>query len=592
MPSPSPRTRLWQLGFGIVLAGCSCVVWANPGTEAASSLRRPIALVLSADEQHLYVANRQSGTLSVVALHQPASVAGEVAIGRRLSDLRAVGDGSLLLATDEDQHELLLLRADGSDVAVRQRLPVAQYPVSVAVSRDGRYCVVAYLWSRRLSFVEQPPDGQPAARLARHLDLPLAPRCLRFVRDDSRLIVADSFGGRLAIVDPAEAKLLHLREFPGHNIRGLGVSVDGKMLIVAHQMLNELAHTVENDVHWGLLMSNDLRWLKLDGVLSPDADLYDGAHMHPLGHAGSATGDPSGLVVTTPGDVVVSLGGVGEIALGGEQDFSLHRLTVGRRPTAMIADQQGERVFVANTFDDSISVVDLPKYESSLLVSLGPQRPLELVEHGELLFYDASLSHDNWMSCHSCHTDGHTNNLLNDNFSDASFGAPKRVLSLLSSHETAPFAWNGSAESLEAQIQKSLTETMQIEEDAGPQKIAALAAYVESLQPPPSIDVARDTRDDQALARGQILFETLGCIHCHQPPVYTTPETYDVGLTDKFGNRQFNPPSLRGVGQRGPYFHDNSAASLEAILQERKHQLTSDLPDGDLRDLLAFLRSL
>ena len=62
---------------------------------------------------------------------------------------------------------------------------------------------------------------------------------------------------------------------------GLTVS-DGKMLIVAHQMLNELAHTVRNDVHWGLLMSNDLRWLKVESVLKGGEELYTGAHMHPL----------------------------------------------------------------------------------------------------------------------------------------------------------------------------------------------------------------------------------------------------------------------------------------------------------------------
>ena len=48
------------------------------------------------------------------------------------------------------------------------------------------------------------------------------------------------------------------------------------------------------------------------------------------------------------------------------------------------------------------------------------------------------------MSCHSCHTDGHTNGQLNDNLSDfKTFGAPKRVLSLLGKRDTMPLAWNG-----------------------------------------------------------------------------------------------------------------------------------------------------
>ena len=55
----------------------------------------------------------------------------------------------------------------------------------------------------------------------------------------------------------------------------------------------------------------------------------------------------------------------------------------------------------------------------------------------------AKLAHDGWFSCHSCHTDGHTNSRLNDSLGDGSFGAPKRVLSLLGVNDTAPWAWNG-----------------------------------------------------------------------------------------------------------------------------------------------------
>ena len=93
------------------------------------------------------------------------------------------------------------------------------------------------------------------------------------------------------------------------------------------------------------------------------------------------------------------------------------------------------------------------------------------VDRGELLFYDARLSHDRWMSCDSCHTDGHTNGLLNDNQGDGSFDAPKRVLSLLGVGDTAPWAWNGSVDDLEAQVRKSVQTTMH-----GPADAAELTA--------------------------------------------------------------------------------------------------------------------
>jgi hypothetical protein len=191
----------------------------------------------------------------------------------------------------------------------------------VTVSSNGRLAYVSSLWSRRLTVVELPAistsaNGTPAtgtpatvaARIAHTVDLPLAPRELALVRGDQRLIVADSFGGRLLVLDtskPDGAPIsLGLREFPGHNIRGLGVNQDGSMLVVAHQMLNEVAHTIRNDVHWGLLMSNDLRWLKLDRVLAGGGDLFSGGHMHPLGQAGSATADPAGFAFAPDGTVL------------------------------------------------------------------------------------------------------------------------------------------------------------------------------------------------------------------------------------------------------------------------------------------------
>src|SRR5439155_22565757 len=94
-------------------------------------------------------------------------------------------------------------------------------------------------------------------------------------------------------------------------------------------------------------------------------------------------------------------------------------------------------------------------------VALGPRVEPSRVGRGELLFYDARLSHDGWFSCHSCHTDGHSNGLLADTLADGSYGTPKRVLSLLGVGDTGPWAWNGGVKDLGAQVRKSVATTMQ-----------------------------------------------------------------------------------------------------------------------------------
>ena len=71
----------------------------------------------------------------------------------------------------------------------------------------------------------------------------------------------------------------------------------------------------------------------------------------------------------------------------------------------------------------TISVVEPDPGRRVAVFSLGPRPELSLLERGERLFYDARLSHDGWMSCHSCHTDGHSNGHLNDNLSVSSLAA-------------------------------------------------------------------------------------------------------------------------------------------------------------------------
>jgi len=116
---------------------------------------------------------------------------------------------------------------------------------------------------------------------------------------------------------------------------------------------------------------------------------------------------------------------------------------------------------VANTFSDSISIVDVASAKIAGQIALGMQPPLSKAERGELLFYDARLSHDGWFSCHTCHPDGHTTSLLNDNQSDGSFGTPKRILTLRGVGDTGPWAWNGSMPDLERQVRTSIEKTMQ-----------------------------------------------------------------------------------------------------------------------------------
>jgi cytochrome c peroxidase len=224
-------------------------------------------------------------------------------------------------------------------------------------------------------------------------------------------------------------------------------------------------------------------------------------------------------------------------------------------------------------------------------ISLGPRPNMTAAQRGERLFYNAKLSHDGWMSCHSCHTDGHTSNLLSDTLGDASYGAPKRVPSLLGVAATGPWTWTGSMARLEDQVAKSIATTMHGTKLKDSQ-VADLKAYLETLSPPPPTTEAADKADSGAVASGRVIFHERKCGACHALPEYTSQERYDVGLRDEVGNREFNPPSLRGVRGRDSFLHDGRARSLEEVFQTEKHPRGLVLSPKEVAELVAFLKTL
>jgi YVTN family beta-propeller protein len=434
-------------------------------------------------------------------------------------------------------------------------------------------------------------DVGPEPRVAKTVDLPFAPRKQLLLPGDKKAVVADSFGGQLAVVDVEHGAVESVRALPVHNIRGLALSADGRRLLMAHQVLNPLAQTTRDDILWGNLLTNNVRALPLAGLLDPKADLLHDSELYHLGDVDHGTGDPAGIAVGADGRMVVALAGVGELAIGSERGDGWRNVAVGSRPTAVVLSPDGQRAYVANTFADSVSVVDLQANKVVANITLGPQAELTPSDRGELLFHDARLAHDGWLSCQSCHTDGHSNGRLADTLGDGTYGTPKRVLSLLGVRDTGPWAWNGSVPDLESQVRKSVETTMRGKPLSEPH-VRDLTAYLMTLSPPPSRARLLGKLDEAAVRRGREVFTQHDCADCHRPPLYTSAKTYDVGLSDEAGLKAFNPPSLRGVSQGGSYFHDGRAVTIAQVFTRYRHQLKGELTKQELDDLLHFLGSL
>lgn len=556
----------------VLVFGCSAL------RPLGAELRRPVAIAGSPNAAWLAVANRGTGTVSILDREQ-RRVLSELPVGTSLVDIEFFGDRHLL-AVDHDQHQLVLLSREGPTWQVRHRLDVARHPVRLAVDAESRRCFVTSSWSRTVTLVDLADAEDKGLRTIAKRHLRFEPLHLGLDRPGGRLVVAGAFQADLALLDATELTLLSEHSLPGHNIRGMVLS--GKSLMITQQELNAIGRSTRDDVHWGNVISNLLVTLPVAELASQPGELIHARQVTQLGEPGEAAGDP-GCVLQDDELTIVLLSGVGEVAIG--QPRSFQRVSVGKGPCDAVS-LAGE-LFVVNRFSGTVSVVDLPAAQQVSEIELGASAAPNLVEVGEQLFFDSHLSLDGWMSCHSCHTDGHSNGQLNDNLSDGSFGAAKRVLSLLGVSDTEPWGWNGSVVSLADQVRNSISTTMQ-----GPspsdEQVRALVAYLESLPPPPVDPTSVET----LVAAGRELFTELSCVECHRPPTYTSPRTYDVKLTDEVGSRDFNPPSLRGVGRRGKLFHDGRATSLRSVLSDHRHQLPRELSDEERKALVKFLESL
>jgi len=124
------------------------------------------------------------------------------------------------------------------------------------------------------------------------------------------------------------------------------------------------------------------------------------------------------------------------------------------------------------------------------------------------------------------------------------------------------------------------------------EEVKAMVAFLATLDHPPN-----PNKPSEATKRGAALFcGKANRIRCHKGEEYTSEGIYEVGLEpDGSPYRLWNPPSPRGVSDRGPYLHDGRAKTLEEVL--RKHHAPEKLGGEALteqegKDLIAFIRTL
>ncbi len=524
--------------------------------------RKPVAVACSPDGRHAAVSNLWSGTLSLFNVEGTTiKPAGVVSVGIQPRGLAFSAKGQVFLALSGSDEIAVL---DWKRRQIVQRWPAPREPRHLALSADGRY-----------------------------------------------LAAASSRSAQVRLWDTISGKLVWTRKCEdAFNLRSLAYTPDGKALILAHVVKRSFPVSREN-IDKGWVTDSRLTRLPLDARAVPPLEQVA------LDKHGQAVGDPHGVAFDPSGRYLgVTASGTHEMLVfeasalpwtGGDpgdflndsltqNDGKLRRLPLEGRPLALAFLPDSQQAVVANYLRDELQIVDVRAGSIVRAIRLGgPEHPA-LARQGEALFYDARRSHNQWFSCHTCHVDGHTCGLAFDTLNDDSYGNPKLAPSLQGVARTAPWTWHGWQKDLGAAVEKSYTETM-----FGPkpsaEEVRAVVAFLGTLEHPPNPHRTADNELSAAAKRGQDLFTGAAqCSRCHAPPEYTSPNTYDVKLEDDGSPyRRWNPPSLRGLWQRGPYLHDGRAATLEELLQgpHAPEKLGGHALFAEQRhDLIAFLESL
>ena len=257
---------------------------------------------------------------------------------------------------------------------------------------------------------------------------------------------------------------------------------------------------------------------------------------------------------------------------------------------------------------------------------------------GKKLFYEVKLSHNNSISCASCHIleDGGDDNIR------VSFGingkeGKRNSLTVFNSRYNSYQLWDASVKSLKEQAYGPIHNLAEMgsnfEEIINKLKkdkyynekfkklygnltenniIDAIVEFENTLITP-------NSRFDQYLngnisiltvdeMKGYTYFKEYGCISCHNGiniggnliqkiGIMSTYKSTDLGRyfirKDKSDKYYFKVPSLRNVEITSPYFHDGKIKTLsEAVSLMAKYQIGFDISEEEVNKIVAFLKTL
>jgi DNA-binding beta-propeller fold protein YncE len=524
-------------------------------------------LVYDPRNQRAYVADRKNDRIVVVAVGDKLEKIGTFATPAEPFGVALSPDHTTLLVTTVADRALVAIDVATGNALWRHAL--AREPRGVAISENGRTAVVAYLATGTVERI----DLAGARHGGNHVSLaaPPLPNGRNFVDPNAAPDVGKSFARNAFAV-----------RFIGNDLA-----------VVAHQISTpvQAGDGRENTGSYGGGFTPPIEHrLAFLGPTEDGVTAQVGARV--------AVHQPQAIAWDPKSDTmyVAGYGSEDLLAVGNASQASAQVLATGPLVTAgttcgpeglTVADDGSVLVWCEMTrkvIRAKVAVAQVTAAATS--AELTSSHLSALAHRGKELFRaagDARLSTRGAMACASCHPEGREDGL--------SWRIDGHVLQtpLLDGRVagTHPYKWNGG----DADLPTSLSSTMRRLGGTGlpADDVKALSAFLEQAPAP-----RRPTREATQVARGKQLFDgELGCNSCHEGAKLTDREKHDVGSEII---KQVDTPSLIGVGESAPYYHDGSAATLTALLRDNGnvHGMadTSKMSDAQISDLVAYLETL
>lgn len=591
------------------------VLESAPSGVAPSSSQ----LVCVAADRHLWAINPDNDSLARIDMDSlERDVEVPVCSDPRGIARRATGD---VWVTCHDGDSLAVHAPDGSALA---SVPLAygSAPHGIVLSPDGSTAYVALEGSGEAIRVDT-VSRQVTGTLA----LGPRPRALALSQDGSSLFVSrflsETDRAEVQEIDTTTFTLTRTIEIPkfggdanrdttasgrgvANYLVGIAIAPDGESLWIAANKPNSQR---------GVLFGPDLDQDNTVRNLLVQVDLASGSVQRTIDidnsdSASAIAFSPFGdyLFVTLQGNDEVLVLDALELASTSGLGAFVARLATGSAPQSVCSDNVSGRTFVKNFLSRSVTSLETDalfrggalSVASNEITTVTTERLPVDVLLGKRIFYNASdarMSPEGYLSCATCHLDGGHDGRTWD-FTGRGEGL-RNTITLQGRAGTAHgnAHWSGNFDEIqdfENDIRnafggRGFLDDADFAATAAPlgspkaglsADLDALAAYVASLD---SGTIPRSPwrNSDGTLTpegrTGEALFRALDCPDCHSEPAFTDSVNgtlHNVGtLRSTSGGRLggllagIDTPTLAGLWDTAPYFHDGSAATLDDVFR-------------------------